>query len=104
MVAVLLFKPGSEVYDTIESLRTAAEARAFLSDAMPPLVPYLRDADLERFVQRPVSRLPHSAGRGRHPPRHGRTDGRTDRPTDGLRRRRRRWWWWWCCWGMRSRR
>ena len=84
MVAVLLFKPGSEVYDTIESLRTAAEARAFLSDAMPPLVPYLRDADLERFVQRPVSRLPtfQLVEGDIHRVTDGRTDGRTDRPTD----------------------
>ena len=26
--------------------------------AMPPLLPYLRDDELQRFVQRPVSRLP----------------------------------------------
>ena len=34
------------------------EARAFFADAMPPLLPYLRDEELERFARRPVSRLP----------------------------------------------
>ena len=58
MVAVLLFRPGSKVYDLIEGLESGADAKAFLADAMPPLLPYLRDDDLERFVERPVSRLP----------------------------------------------
>jgi kynurenine 3-monooxygenase len=58
MVAVLLFKPGSAVYGTIEGLRTAAEARTFLEESLPPIASYVRDDDLERFVLRPVSRLP----------------------------------------------
>ena len=58
MVAVLLVKPSSPAYGAMEGLSSGAEARAFLSSALPPLEPYLRDDDLDRFVQRPVARLP----------------------------------------------
>merc|ERR1711879_247561 len=30
----------------------------FFMDALPSIVPYMRDDDLERFVKRPISRLP----------------------------------------------
>jgi len=58
MVAVLLFRPGSEVCATIESLSSADEARTFFASALPPLLPYLEDADLAAFVERPTGRLP----------------------------------------------
>ena len=58
MVAVLLFKPGSAAYKVIEGLQTASEARDWLAEALPPLLPYVREADLEAFVGRPISRLP----------------------------------------------
>jgi len=58
MVAVLLVKPSSPVYDRLERLTSAAEARTFFCEALPAIVPYLRDDDLERFVARPISRLP----------------------------------------------
>lgn len=58
MVAVLLFKPDSAVAHTIEELPDSTAARAFFASAMPPLLPYLRDDELQRFVERPVSRLP----------------------------------------------
>ena len=55
MVGVLLFKPGTPVYQTIEGLADGAAARRFFEEAMPPLLPYLRDDELERFVRRPVT-------------------------------------------------
>lgn len=58
MVGVLLFKPESAVAKTVDALSDAAEARAFFADAMPPLLPYLRDDELGRFSERPISRLP----------------------------------------------
>mgnify|MGYP002630266022 CR=1 FL=1 len=58
MVGVLLFKPSSPIHREMEAMADAASARRFFESAMPPLVPYLRDDELERFTQRPVSRLP----------------------------------------------
>jgi len=58
MVAVLLFKPGTPTYDAIERLATAEQAKEFLSASLPPLAPYIRDDELARFVERPISRLP----------------------------------------------
>jgi len=58
MVGVLLFKPGDAVAATVDALSDAAEARAFFAEAMPPLLPYLRDDELGRFTERPISRLP----------------------------------------------
>ncbi len=58
MVAVLLFKPGSKAYDTIDGLETADEAKAFIGESLPPLLPYVREDELGRFVRRPISRLP----------------------------------------------
>ena len=58
MVAVLLVKPTSPTYQQMEGLQTGGEAKAFLSSALPPLAPYMRDDDLERFVKRPISKLP----------------------------------------------
>ena len=52
MVGVLLFKPDSGVYATIENLKDGAEARAFFESALPPLLPFLRAEDLERFACR----------------------------------------------------
>eukprot|EP00747_Dinoflagellata_sp_TGD_P082605 gnl/TRDRNA2_/TRDRNA2_161754_c1_seq2.p1 gnl/TRDRNA2_/TRDRNA2_161754_c1~~gnl/TRDRNA2_/TRDRNA2_161754_c1_seq2.p1 ORF type:complete len:243 (-),score=30.44 gnl/TRDRNA2_/TRDRNA2_161754_c1_seq2:55-783(-) len=58
MVGVLLFRPGSPVYSQIENFESGPEARAFFADALPALLQFLRDDDLERFVKRPISRLP----------------------------------------------
>ena len=58
MVAVLLFKPGTPTYERIEQLATADDAKAFLAASLPPLAPYVRDDELARFVERPISRLP----------------------------------------------
>ena len=38
MVGALLFKPGSAVMETIESLPDGAAARRFFEESMPPLV------------------------------------------------------------------
>ena len=46
MVAVLLFRPTSPIHDRIEQLRSAAEARRLLDEALPALLPYVRDDDL----------------------------------------------------------
>ena len=58
MVAVLLVKPDTPVYKTIEGLASGADARAFFEESLPAIIPYVRDDDLERFVTRPISRLP----------------------------------------------
>ena len=58
MVGVLLFKPGSKVYETVNDLKDGEAAARFFAEAMPPLVPYLRADELQRFVRRPISRLP----------------------------------------------
>ena len=58
MVGVLLFKPGSRASEAVEGLADGTAAREFFASAMPPLLPYLRDDELERFAKRPVSRLP----------------------------------------------
>ena len=58
MVAVLLFKPGTPAYDRVEALSSAEEARTFLCESLPHVAPYVRDEELERFVARPISRLP----------------------------------------------
>ena len=60
MVAVLLVKPDTPVYKTIEGLSSGADARAFFEESLPAIIPYVRDDDLERFVTRPISRLPPS--------------------------------------------
>ena len=57
MVAVLLVKPDTPVYKTIEGLSSGADARVF-EESLPAIIPYVRDDDLERFVTRPISRLP----------------------------------------------
>lgn len=58
---MLLFKPGSPVAKTLGSLPDGAAARRWFAEVMPPLEPYLRDAELERFARRPESRLPSFA-------------------------------------------
>jgi len=58
MVSVLLFKPDSPIYKRIETLPSAQAARGLLEEALPELLPYVRDGDLERFVKQPVGRLP----------------------------------------------
>ena len=55
MVGVLLFKPGSRASEAVEGLADGTAAREFFASAMPPLLPYLRDDELERFVRRPVT-------------------------------------------------
>mmetsp|Transcript_20579 Transcript_20579/g.46211 ORF Transcript_20579/g.46211 Transcript_20579/m.46211 type:complete len:556 (+) Transcript_20579:66-1733(+) len=58
MVGVLLFKPDMPVYERIEGLKTAEDARAFFEEYLPQVLPYVGDADLQLFVDRPISRLP----------------------------------------------
>lgn len=58
MVAVLLFRPGTQVYERIESIRSAADAKRFFHESMPVIVPYLDEDELGRFVERPIGRLP----------------------------------------------
>ena len=58
MVAVLLTKPGTDGYRRIDALDDAESSREFFAECMPPLLPYLREAELERFAQRPIARLP----------------------------------------------
>jgi kynurenine 3-monooxygenase len=58
MVAVLLCKPGSPVYDRVSNLGTTAEASAFFQDTLPQVRPYLREEDLARFIEQPMNRLP----------------------------------------------
>ena len=58
MVAVILTKPGTAGYERIEALKDGEDARAFIADTMSPLLPYLRDDELERFAQRPIGKLP----------------------------------------------
>ena len=58
MVAVVLTKPGTAGYEQLNALASAEDARAFFSEVMPPLLPYLKDDELERFTQRPIGRLP----------------------------------------------
>lgn len=48
----------SPVAKTIADLKDGREAKKFFEDSMSPLVPYIRDDDFERFVKRPISRLP----------------------------------------------
>lgn len=58
MVGVLLLRPGSPIYNQIEDLKSSEQARALFEQAMPSIVPYLRDDDLEKFVKRPISKFP----------------------------------------------
>ena len=58
MVAVILFKPESEVREQIDALETGAAARTWFASSLPQLLPYLDDEDLGRFAARPIGRLP----------------------------------------------
>lgn len=53
-----LVQPDSRGYELLDGLRSADEARQFFADSLPSVSPYLRDEELARFVERPISRLP----------------------------------------------
>lgn len=55
MMGLLLFKPGNAV---IEEIKTTEEAREFFAKQFPQFLPHIDSAELERFAERPVSKLP----------------------------------------------
>ncbi|XRB13360.1 FAD-binding domain-containing protein [Pseudoscourfieldia marina] len=56
MICVVLFKPDDERLAKMEP--TAEAARNFFKDLFPFLLPYMEDADLERFAQKSPKNLP----------------------------------------------
>ena len=58
MVGVVLVQPGTEGYARLEAASTGAAARAFFSESLAALAPYLRDEEMSRFALRPIARLP----------------------------------------------
>eukprot|EP00316_Scyphosphaera_apsteinii_P011637 CAMPEP_0119302456 /NCGR_PEP_ID=MMETSP1333-20130426/4042_1 /TAXON_ID=418940 /ORGANISM="Scyphosphaera apsteinii, Strain RCC1455" /LENGTH=428 /DNA_ID=CAMNT_0007304807 /DNA_START=99 /DNA_END=1382 /DNA_ORIENTATION=+ len=58
MVSVMLVRPGTAVSTRIQTLRDAREAREFIRDCLPSLLPYVVEEELEIFARSPIRRLP----------------------------------------------
>ncbi|KAG5185345.1 kynurenine 3-monooxygenase [Tribonema minus] len=61
LVGVVLYRPGNEA---VESIKTKEQARDFFDKAFPALAGFISDEDTQRFVEKPVSKLPSSRHSG----------------------------------------